>query len=138
MPWVSVRGRARLGGGGRRGLCALLPHAQANERSSLHRQHLPLCLPFTFVLLLHLAVGRCFYRREEWWSYELCYKKALRQYHGEGAAVVAQFSLGRYSSGGGGGSGSGSSGGSSSGGSGADTQQKEALRPEDEVQVGVH
>ena len=34
---------------------------------------------------------------EEWWTYELCYRKQLRQYHKEGGKVVSQYILGRYS-----------------------------------------
>lgn len=48
------------------------------------------------------AAGHCFYRAEEWWTYELCFKKAVRQYHKEAAApdasdgALIQFSLGSF------------------------------------------
>lgn len=31
--------------------------------------------------LLEALDGVCFYRVEDWWTYELCYKKAVRQFH---------------------------------------------------------
>ena len=31
--------------------------------------------------LLEALDGLCFYRVEDWWTYELCYKKAVRQFH---------------------------------------------------------
>ena len=39
----------------------------------------------------------CAYRVEDWWTYEVCYKKAARQYHGEGSKVTDQYFLGNYS-----------------------------------------
>lgn len=39
----------------------------------------PLCPP--------RAGGHCFYRIEEYWTFELCYQKQLRQYHKEGDSV---------------------------------------------------
>lgn len=39
----------------------------------------------------------CAYRIEDWWTYEVCYKKAARQYHSEGNAVLDQYHLGNYS-----------------------------------------
>ena len=42
----------------------------------------------------------CFHRVEGWWTYELCYRKHVRQYHTEGAGASAtvsgEFSLGRF------------------------------------------
>ena len=31
--------------------------------------------------LLSMLDSLCFYRIEEWWTYELCYKKHVRQFH---------------------------------------------------------
>lgn len=48
------------------------------------------------------AAGLCFYRAEEWWTYELCFKKSVRQFHKDAAVADAsdgaliQFSLGNY------------------------------------------
>jgi len=42
--------------------------------------------------------GSCFYRVEGWWTYELCYGKALRQFHAENNVHTAEFVLGAYSS----------------------------------------
>jgi hypothetical protein len=39
----------------------------------------------------------CSYRVEEWWTYELCYKKAARQYHTENGKVLDSYILGNYS-----------------------------------------
>eukprot|EP00270_Netrium_digitus_P020551 TRINITY_DN8509_c0_g1_i1.p1 TRINITY_DN8509_c0_g1~~TRINITY_DN8509_c0_g1_i1.p1 ORF type:complete len:385 (+),score=106.02 TRINITY_DN8509_c0_g1_i1:274-1428(+) len=38
----------------------------------------------------------CFYRMEGWWTYELCFKKWMRQYHTENDKIVAEFYLGRW------------------------------------------
>eukprot|EP00850_Spirogloea_muscicola_P024860 SM001647S02502 [mRNA] locus=s1647:248:1732:- [translate_table: standard] len=38
----------------------------------------------------------CFLREEGWWTYELCYKKHLRQYHAENGQVMQEFMLGLY------------------------------------------
>lgn len=38
----------------------------------------------------------CAYRVEEWWTYEVCYKKAARQYHADGDKVVDEYLLGNY------------------------------------------
>ncbi|KAK9846587.1 hypothetical protein WJX81_007190 [Elliptochloris bilobata] len=46
--------------------------------------------------LLEALDGLCFYRVEDWWTYELCYKKAVRQFHKEGDALTAEFRLGTY------------------------------------------
>ena len=50
------------------------------------------------------AAGLCFYRAEDWWTYELCFQKGVRQFHKDapqpGAAPGAgliQISLGQYS-----------------------------------------
>jgi Glucosidase II beta subunit-like protein len=40
----------------------------------------------------------CSYRVEEWWTYELCYKKAARQYHTENGKVLDSYVLGNFSS----------------------------------------
>lgn len=45
------------------------------------------------------AAEHCYYRIEEWWTYELCYKKKLRQYHKDSGKVVSQYLLGRYDEG---------------------------------------
>lgn len=38
--------------------------------------------------MLHLcAAGHCYYRIEEYWTFELCFQKQLRQYHKDGSAV---------------------------------------------------
>jgi len=41
----------------------------------------------------------CAYRVEEWWTYEVCYKKSVRQYHADasGQVVTDQYLLGNYS-----------------------------------------
>ncbi|KAG7673656.1 putative Protein OS-9-like protein [Nannochloris sp. 'desiccata'] len=39
----------------------------------------------------------CSYRVEEWWTYELCYKKAARQYHTENGKVTDSYILGNFS-----------------------------------------
>lgn len=39
----------------------------------------------------------CAYRSEDWWTYELCYKKSARQFHLEGGKAVDQYLLGNYS-----------------------------------------
>ena len=38
----------------------------------------------------------CTYRVEDWWTYELCYKKSVRQYHIEAGKVTDQFHLGNF------------------------------------------
>ena len=40
--------------------------------------------------------GKCFYRAEEWWNYEVCYKKHVKQFHTEGETTVDEYSLGTY------------------------------------------
>lgn len=39
----------------------------------------------------------CSYRVEEWWTYEVCYKKAARQYHTENGKVTDSYILGNFS-----------------------------------------
>ncbi|KAL5697828.1 Protein OS-9 [Ranunculus cassubicifolius] len=46
--------------------------------------------------LLEVLKGNCLYRQEGWWSYELCYKKALRQLHVEEDKIIQEFVLGVY------------------------------------------
>ncbi|BDA50418.1 probable protein OS-9 at N-terminal half [Coccomyxa sp. Obi] len=49
--------------------------------------------------LLSVLDSLCMYRIEDWWTYELCYKKHVRQFHKDEKAphqVVADFSLGSY------------------------------------------
>ena len=88
-----------------------------------------------------LAEGHCFYRVEEWWTYELCYRKQLRQYHKEGGRVVSQYLLGRYSgastaaSSDGEEGGSGEQGGSTDGGGGKVVAAAEAAPPAAEGSV---
>jgi hypothetical protein len=36
------------------------------------------------------------YRAEDWWTYELCFGRGVRQFHKEGDRLVSQFDLGRY------------------------------------------
>ena len=42
------------------------------------------------------ADGLCFYRMEDWWTYELCYKKHVRQFHKEKDVLQSEFILGEY------------------------------------------
>ena len=47
----------------------------------------------------HLAPleGKCFYYGNgDWWTYEMCHKSHVEQFHREGAARVSSYSLGRY------------------------------------------
>jgi protein OS-9 len=39
----------------------------------------------------------CMYRAEDWWTYELCFGKSVRQFHKEGDRVVSEYVLGEYS-----------------------------------------
>lgn len=39
----------------------------------------------------------CAYRVEDWWTYEVCYKKHVRQYHKEHSKVLSEYLLGQYS-----------------------------------------
>ena len=40
---------------------------------------------------------RCFYRVEGWWTFELCMRRHVRQFHAEGDAVLSEFMLGLFS-----------------------------------------
>ena len=47
----------------------------------------------------HLAPleGKCFYYGNgDWWTYEMCHKSHVEQFHREGAARVSAYSLGRF------------------------------------------
>ena len=46
--------------------------------------------------LILLAGARCFYRLEDWWTYELCYEKHVRQFHKEKDVLTSEFLLGLY------------------------------------------
>lgn len=46
------------------------------------------------------AAGHCYYRIEEWWTYELCFKQKLRQYHKDDGRTVSQYLMGSYAAGG--------------------------------------
>ena len=46
--------------------------------------------------LLDALTDWCAYRVEDWWSYEVCYKQHVRQFHKENGKVVAEYVLGRY------------------------------------------
>jgi protein OS-9 len=56
--------------------------------------------PLTRPPALLLAAGWCGLHVEGWWTYEVCYKKAARQFHKEGAAAVDQYALGNFTAGG--------------------------------------
>lgn len=43
-----------------------------------------------------IAGGKCFYKVEEWWQYEVCYNKHVKQYHMEGTTLVDEYSLGSW------------------------------------------
>ena len=44
-----------------------------------------------------LSTGaRCFYRLEDWWTYELCYQKHVRQFHREKDVLTSEYLLGLY------------------------------------------
>jgi hypothetical protein len=36
---------------------------------------------------------------EDWWTYEVCYERHVRQYHKEGAALISEYLLGTYDEG---------------------------------------
>ncbi len=47
------------------------------------------------------AAALCFYRAEDWWTYEVCYQKHVRQFHREQAAdgstkLAVEYSLGVF------------------------------------------
>ena len=56
--------------------------------------HVQAC--FLKLLSLHRAGGLCLYRIEEWWTFELCYKEHVRQFHKEQNQVVSEYSLGTF------------------------------------------
>lgn len=46
--------------------------------------------------LLEALKNVCAYRIEDWWTYEVCYRKQVKQYHSEGKKMSQQHSLGEY------------------------------------------
>lgn len=42
------------------------------------------------------AGARCFYRLEDWWTYELCHQQHVRQFHREKDVLTAEYLLGVY------------------------------------------
>ena len=76
---------------------AAAPAAPSLPRSSLpHSTAAPASAPFPPPCRAR-AADHCYYRIEDWWTYELCYGKSLRQYHkGPGEVVDMQYVLGRY------------------------------------------
>ncbi|DBA74954.1 TPA: hypothetical protein ACH3X1_010300 [Trebouxia sp. C0004] len=46
--------------------------------------------------VLSTLSARCFYRLEDWWTYELCYEKHVRQFHREKEVLSSEYSLGVY------------------------------------------
>lgn len=46
--------------------------------------------------LLEALAEHCYYQYEDWWSYEVCYGKHVRQYHKAGESVEAEYLLGVY------------------------------------------
>jgi hypothetical protein len=38
----------------------------------------------------------CLYRVDGWWSFEICPFKSIRQFHQDGKAITADYTLGRY------------------------------------------
>ena len=63
------------------------PHTRPPTHPPTHHHHHP-----------NVAADWCTYRLEDWWHYEVCYKKHVRQFHKEGNRVVAEYRLGAYSS----------------------------------------
>ncbi|KAL0033988.1 hypothetical protein WJX79_001529 [Trebouxia sp. C0005] len=49
--------------------------------------------------VLSTLSARCFYRLEDWWTYELCYEKHVRQFHREKEVLSSEYSLGVYEGG---------------------------------------
>ncbi|KAK9814659.1 hypothetical protein WJX72_009344 [[Myrmecia] bisecta] len=45
---------------------------------------------------LDALAGLCFYRIEDWWTYEYCYKKHVRQFHKDKDVVESEYSLGTF------------------------------------------
>jgi len=46
--------------------------------------------------MLSTLEGRCFRRTEDWWTYELCYGKYLRQFHKEKSGKETEYILGTF------------------------------------------
>lgn len=46
--------------------------------------------------MLSKTGARCFYRLEDWWTYELCYEKHVRQFHREKDVLSSEYLLGVY------------------------------------------
>ena len=44
-------------------------------------------------LLRPLEVGPCMYLTKDWWTYELCYKKHIKQYHVENDVIAGEIIL---------------------------------------------
>ena len=44
-------------------------------------------------LLGPLEVGPCMYLTKDWWTYELCYKKHIKQYHVENDVIAGEIIL---------------------------------------------
>ena len=40
--------------------------------------------------------GKCYSKPEEWWTYELCIKRSVRQFHMDGAHMTSEYHLGDY------------------------------------------
>jgi hypothetical protein len=50
--------------------------------------------------LLEALKNVCAYRIEDWWTYEVCYLKQVKQYHSESKKMIQQHNLGEYEPGG--------------------------------------
>lgn len=46
--------------------------------------------------VLNALSARCFYRLEDWWTYELCHQKHVRQFHREKDVLTSEYLLGLY------------------------------------------
>ncbi|CAL5229222.1 g12505 [Coccomyxa viridis] len=46
--------------------------------------------------LLSALDSLCLYRIEDWWTYELCYKKHVRQFHKDAENAMSEYDLGQY------------------------------------------
>lgn len=46
--------------------------------------------------LLEPLQSTCLYRQEDWWTYEVCPKKHVRQFHQHGQELLSQYQLGIY------------------------------------------
>eukprot|EP00891_Asterochloris_glomerata_P005197 jgi/Astpho2/5197/Aster-04777 len=49
-----------------------------------------------YIIAVDTTGGLCLYRIEEWWTFELCYKEHVRQFHKEQNQVVSEYSLGTF------------------------------------------